>query len=831
MKRPLPLILFAYISGVVAGNYFHLPLAWTLAGILGASSVILIGLVSGRGRVALILSPIIFALFGLLYIGRILHPNFLPHHLIHFAGDRRYHIEGVLYRSPEPMLDRTRLYVRGEKIYLDEGNFPVVGNILLTVNDRESDLRYGDRIRFISKLYLPRPATNPGAFDYRRFLALQEIWVTSYANESSEIVRMAEGKGSAFFHFVERGREKIRIFLDRNASLESRGIIKALILGERGDIGKEVNEKFIISGVNHILSISGLHVALVAAFFFGATRLILKLFPSLLLRLNLNKTSALVAVVPVIFYTFIAGLGVAAVRSTIMTLSFLLALLLDREKDLYDALFVAAFIILIVTPAALFDISFQLSFLSVLAILYLVPRFSEYFSALKIWPEKALEAKQSRWERKALTYFGASLLTSAAAILGTGPLVGFYFNRISLVSFLSNLFLVPLMGFANTLLSLLTALFVFISHPLARLLMALNVFLMDISLALVDFFSRFPMASKRVSTPTIMEVLLLYGMLIFAANIKRWRRAIHGLIGLMGIFLAVQIHEYYAVHHMNELAVTFLDVGQGDAAVIHFPKGKVMVIDGGGTPDGSFDPGERIVAPYLWKMRNKSVDYLINSHAHPDHLQGLLFLLENFEIGKVWNNGEEVEDSPLTEKFIVLANERLQTMGRGEAAQEICGVKVEFLHPPLIREKGQILLENDASLVLRLAYGEVSFLFCGDVESLGEEEILRRSANLQSTVVKVPHHGSKTSSTPKFVESIRPKFAVFTVRGAGRGRLPHPTVLERYESNGAKVYRTDRDGAITFITDGKELRVKTFLGRDRTPIAAREQGEQAAPDK
>jgi competence protein ComEC len=328
-----------------------------------------------------------------------------------------------------------------------------------------------------------------------------------------------------------------------------------------------------------------------------------------------------------------------------------------------------------------------------------------------------------------------------------------------------------------------------------------------------------------------MEALLLYGMLIFAANIKRWRRAIHGLIGLMGIFLAVQIHEYYAVHHMDELAVTFLDVGQGDAAVIHFPKGKVMVIDGGGTPDGSFDPGERIVAPYLWKMKNKSVDYLINSHAHPDHLQGLLFLLENFEIGKVWNNGEEVEDSPLTEKFIMLANERLQTMGRGEAAQEICGVKVEFLHPPLIREKGEILLENDASLVLRLAYGEVSFLFCGDVESWGEEEILRRSADLQSTVIKVPHHGSKTSSTPKFVESIRPEFAVFTVRGGGRGRLPHPTVLERYESNGAKVYRTDRDGAITFITDGKELRVKTFLGKDHTRIAAREQGEQAVPDK
>ena len=814
MKRPLPLILFAYISGIIAGNYFHLPPAWAIAGILGASLAILICLVSGRRRTALALSPVIFVLFGLLYIGRILYPSLSPEHLVHFAGERKYHIEGVLYRPPEPLPDRTRLYVRAEKIYLDEGNFPVAGNILLTVKDRENDLRYGDRVRFISRLYLPRPATNPGAFDYRRFLALQEIWVTSYVNEASEIVRMAEGEGNLLFHLVERGREKIRIFIDGNAPLESRGIIKALVLGERGDIERAVNEKFVISGVNHILSISGLHVALVAAFFFGVTRLILKLFPSLLLHLNLNKTSALVAIVPVIFYTFIAGLGVAAVRSTIMTLSFLLALLLDREKDLYDALFVAAFLILIVTPAALFDISFQLSFLAVLAILYLIPRFREYFSALKTGPEKIPELEPSRWKKKALTYLGASLLTSTAAILGTGPLVVFYFNRLSLVGFLSNLLLVPLMGLANTLLSLLTSLFVFISHPLAQILMTVNVFLLNISLALVDFFSRFPGASKRVTTPTIPEVLLLYGVLIFAANIKRWRRSIYGLIGLAAVFAAVQVYSYYDYHHGNDLTVTFLDVGQGDAAVVRFPGGKVMVIDGGGTPDGSFDPGERIVAPFLWKMKNKSVDYMVNSHPHPDHLQGLIFLLENFTVGQVWNNGEEAENPDIAERFLTLAGDRLRTKGREESTLEVGGVRVEFLHPSLLKERGQSLSSNDASLVLRLTFGGVNFLFPGDVESSAEGEILKTGVILQSTVLKVPHHGSKTSSTQDFLEAVRPQFAVFTVRGGARPRLPNPGVLERYEGMGVKILRSNQHGAITFVTDGKDLRVQTFMGKE-----------------
>jgi competence protein ComEC len=594
MKRPLPLILFAYIAGIIGGSYLSLPPSWALGGILGAGIGLVVCMVGGRRKGGLVFSPAIFLFFGFLFIGRILQPAFPPNHLIHYAGDSKFNIEGLLYRPPERLEDKVRLQVRGEKIYLGEQSFPVEGNLLLTVKDKQGDFRYGDRVRFISRVYLPRPATNPGSFDYRRFLALRGIWVTAYANTAAEVVRTAEKKGNAFFHFVESGREKIGKFIDENASPETRGIIKALVLGDRGDISREIKERFIISGVSHILVISGLHVALVAAFFFGAIRLIFKLFPFLLLRVNLNKASALVAIVPVIFYLFVAGAGVAAVRSTIMVLSFLIALLLDREKDLYDALFVAAFFILLFNPGALFDISFQLSFLSVLALLYFIPRFTEYFSFLKTWPYKSWLEEQPPWRRKLMFYLAGILLTSTAAILGTGPLVVYYFNRISLVGLLSNLILVPLMGFASTLLSLLTALLVFINQPLARILTAVNGFILEVSLGLVDLFSRMPLASKRVATPTIPELLLIYGILILAANLGRWKRALHGLLLLAGIYGGLQAYGYFSIYTSQELKVTFLDVGQGDAAVLQLPRGKVMVIDGGGTPDGSFDPGERI---------------------------------------------------------------------------------------------------------------------------------------------------------------------------------------------------------------------------------------------
>lgn len=808
MKRPLPLILAGYIVGIYAGNFLPFSNSWLLAGILAGCLVLFLLLASGRGKGAVVISPLIFALLGWLFIGKTVHPEFPPNHLVHFADDQRYTLEGVLYQPPEPLPDKTRLYVRGERIISGERQAEVSGNILLTVRDKKADLRYGDRVRFIAKLYLPRPATNPGSFDYRRFLAFQGIRVTGYASQSGEVVRMAEGQGNPFFRFVEKGREKIRAFLDRNAPPESGGIMKALVLGERGDISRELNEKFIVSGVNHILSISGLHVALVAAFFFGLARFFVRLFPPLLLRFDLNKVSALAAIFPVFFYTFVAGTGVAAVRSTLMALSFLLALLLDRQKDLYDALFLAAFLILAAAPAALFDVSFQLSFVAVLAMLYLVPRFAEFGAPLRKW------ADEQPWlKRKIAVYAGASLLTSAAAILGTGPLVGFYFNRISVVGFLANLFLVPLMGLGSTLLSLLTALAVFLSAPLAMILTEGNALLLRLSVGLVDFFSRLPMASYRVATPSLAEILLFYGAIVCAANLKRRPKVIYPLAILIGVFIAVQVYDSRVRKDPDRLEVAFLDVGQGDAAVVHLPGGKVMVIDAGGTPDGSFDPGERIVAPYLWQRKIKRVDFLVSTHFHPDHLQGLFFLLENFEVDRIWVNGDKETDFSSAERFVLTGGERVRSMSREEQAVEVGGTRLEFLHPP--RGKREFW-GNSASLVLRLTYGAHTFLFCGDIEGLAEEEILRRNSDLNSTVLKAPHHGSKTSNTVRFVESARPQYAVFTVRAGGRSRLPNPEILERYAAAGTKILRTDRDGAIFLETNGKNLQVKTYLQTQKT---------------
>lgn len=813
MERPLPLILLAFIFGLAAGHHFSFPGEWIWGGILVVALAFLVSFLSESKKSSLILAPALFFLWGVLFISRVYNPSFPTNHLIHFAGPDKLLIEGVLYQAPERIGEKTRFYVRAEKIYQNEAGWAATGNLLLIAHDQNHNLRYGDRVRFMAKLYLPRGATNPGAFDYKKYLARRGIWVTAYVPQSKEIVRMQAKVGPFFFLFIEECREKIRNFLDENTPLPERGIIKALILGERGDIARELNEKFIISGANHILSISGLHVALVAAFFFGVARGLMGLFPPLLLRWPLNKISALTAVIPVIFYTFIAGSGVAAVRSTIMMLSLLFALIMDRWRDLYDALFLAAFLILVISPGALLEVSFQLSFLAVLAIIYLGPRFMAYFSFLKIWPYKSWVEEMPVWKRKIMFYLLASLVSTTAAILGTAPLVGYHFNRLSIAGFFSNLLLVPLLGLITTLLSLLTAWAVFWAPPLAQVLNYGNVFLVKISLILVDFFSNLSWASFRISTPSAGEMILIYGIIFWAGHLKQGKRSLLFLFVLGGLFFSLQISNYYSIIHNKELKVAFLDVGQGDAAVIFFPQGKVMVIDGGGSPDGNFDPGERIVAPYLWKEKRKKIDYLVNTHPHPDHLQGLLFLLKNFEVGQIWGNGESNREDPWSEEFQQLAGKHFLAMGREEKPLEINGVKIEFLHPPRYLPEKNLFWGNNASLVFRLSFKEVTFLFTGDIEAEAEKEIIGHQDNLATTVLKAPHHGSKTSSTPQFVEKANPTYVVFSVRSGGKYSLPNRVVLERYEKIKAQIFQTNREGAIIFTTEGEKVKVKTFLPR------------------
>jgi competence protein ComEC len=323
----------------------------------------------------------------------------------------------------------------------------------------------------------------------------------------------------------------------------------------------------------------------------------------------------------------------------------------------------------------------------------------------------------------------------------------------------------------------------------------------------VRLFAAVPYASAHVVTPTKIELVLAYAALLAAVCLRGRRRV--ATAAALALAISADVLWWHAERfHPGELRVTFLSVGQGDSAVVEFPGGEVMVVDGGGQGGGSFDVGERVVAPFLWSRRIATVDRLVVTHPQYDHYGGLAHLVENFAPRELWSTGatsESLSYAALLEgarrggvrRREMRAGERLRV---GDA-----DVQVEF--PPLAAGD---LGVNDSSLVLSLSYGGRRVLLTGDIEAPAEARLVRAVSDLRSAVVKVPHHGSASSSTPAFVGAVRPCVAVISAGYGNRYGFPSGRVLGRYAAHASRIMRTDLDGAVEIRIDSSgALRVRT----------------------
>jgi competence protein ComEC len=641
-------------------------------------------------------------------------------------------------------------------------------------------------------------------------LAYKGIWVTGYVKKDTGIATIARGKGNPLLQLIQAWRERIRTVLEKTAPVETRGIIKALILGEREDIAEKVKEEFIIAGVAHVIAISGLHMGIIALVVFLLMKWSLRRSETITLALNIQKISALATIPPLLLYTFIAGARISTIRAAIMIVIYLISILLDRQRNLYNTLAVAALVILLVSPSSLFDVSFQLSFVAVLAILYLVPRFSEILPK----PHPLLLRKPTRYQTL-LGHLKIFMLVSLAAMVGTWPLVAHYFNRMSIVGLLSNLIIVPLAGVV-VIMGLVTSLAALIWLPVTPLLVTLTSAFSRLVLKIVHLFASIPHASHYVVTPTPFEIGLFYLLILYLTNIRRIKRLLPISI-LLFLVIAGDIFYWYAQTHLtNRLKITFIDVGQGDSILVEFPAGKRMLVDGGGFYDDRFDVGKNVVAPVLWRKKIVTLHYLVLTHPHPDHLNGLKFIASSFKVDEFWEYGQEYSSVPYLDLMDILEKRPIRRVTVHDASPPrwVNGVKVEVLNPPrpvMIHGRNPWARTNNRSLVLKITYENHRFLLTGDIEGEAEAQLVQSGKDLRSDVLKVPHHGSQTSSTRRFVEAVKPLHALFTVGFRNVFNLPSPKVLNRYESSGSLISRTDRDGAVMFETDGENLRVTAFF--------------------
>ncbi len=829
--RPLVPLLVAFIAGIVAGT--KVPGYNIGAVVLAAvfTAPIIVGVVKKNG--AIVSPPFLFCVLGYLTIQFWAVPPLPSNHISHYTDSRRFLVSGTVSAMPVMRQHRTKFIIKVETLGEKTATHAVTGKIRVTVMGEVSPLAEGDRVRFSARIRSISNFRNPGGFDYRRYMGFRRIHGTSWVSVEKLVVTHTAPKRH-FFHGFDDFREQIGRLIQTGAKGESRAVLNALIRGDRGDISPGLREAFNRAGIGHLLAISGLHIGIVASVAFFVFKWILSRFTFFLWHAWTRKGAALLTLVPVLIYGMLSGLSPSTQRAVIMVVVFLMSFVFERESDALNTLALAALLIVLVSPPSVFSISFQLSFTAVLAIVYGLSRIPV--------PEPANPGFGYRLFKKGVVFFLVSLL----AILGTLPPVMAYFNQVSLIGLITNCVFIPLIGFGAVPLGLL-AVFV---HPLlpgaAMWIIRIDAWMMDHVIGLVYYFSNLSFAAVKTITPNAVEIGCYYALAwailkyIGDANSKekppfgshttiRSKASMTVAMVAMAILAADAGYWVYQRYQSSELKVTAIDVGQGTASLVEFPKGKVFLVDGGGFSDNAvFDMGARVIAPFLWRKKIQTVDTVVLSHPNSDHLNGLLYIVTHFNVKNIWTNGEAA-DTMGYQKFVDIIRKKNIPMPQFQKlnrAHVVDGVVVKILYPPVDTPgrpgAGQRRKGNDNCLVVKIGYGSVSFLLPGDLTAPAEAELVKIAGEeLKSTVLMAPHHGSRTSSTQRFLDGVDPDIVAVSAGWKNRYHFPHSEVLGRYRQKGIQVYRTDHHGAVRFATDGKTVVVHTEVTDAHGTVSSR----------
>ncbi|RKU36299.1 DNA internalization-related competence protein ComEC/Rec2 [Candidatus Poribacteria bacterium] len=819
--------LIPYLLGIVVGEYTSVLPLWTwLFTLLCLSCAVLLqwGARFQRGKnkwLARLKSKV--TLYALLHLAvfasgilrlDIATPSPIPAHFynapVSFSGQTGY--------QPERGKEWEACYASGTLQLLETGE-TVQAKVLIRFQ-RLVSLRYGNRLTLSGTLRQPQPQRNPGGFDYQAYLSRKAVFGIIYHQGLLEI---GEQSGFPPLRWIEALRLRTEEVIDEAYGIDSLDalLIKGIMLGKRSNLPTDTVETFRNSGNLHVLAVSGLHVGFVATFCYFS----LLTFASILgIRSKhphlTKKVIVLLTIAAVVIYACLVGFRTSVFRAALMASLFLFATVIDRDADIYNLLAFAALILLLLNPTQLWDIGFQLSFVAVTAIVYFVPKMEKPFCRFWEVPDSSADDGSrignisATLGRSALKWLILSYLVTLAALLGTTLIIAFHFFRAYPLGIIVGPFavgfvsLILAFGMASVGAGLVSLL------PLAKLFAGLNHAIIYFFLKLLGLFGDASVVMK-MKPPTfgtfVVYIAVCLGVTHWRLVYKNWRVAT--LIGLSVIAIWVWDGAFHEEGRLLE--VVTLDVGQGDAAVVKFPDGRVMLVDGGiqysyenkkKKRQVEYDAGERVVAPYLDVNGVRELELVVLSHQDIDHGGGLAHILKNFEVKGVLGIAEKANYSETIERLREIAQEE-EILYEFEYAGEIevtPTATLNLLHP--IDAASTNLMDtdtNDDSLVMKLSYGEVDILFTGDIEAKAETRLITSGQDLRAEVLKVPHHGSRTSSTAPFIAGVQPKFALFSLGIRNRYGFPDAGVVARYQRRGCVILRTDEFGAITLKTDGR----------------------------
>jgi competence protein ComEC len=815
---PAVLPALAICAGVVVGVFRPVPNPLPLFVLVMSWAAALLAFVRRRDRVVALAVTLGFMAAGCLLGGRAsadaLRTPLGEFFLECTASSRQPELfallEGRLRRDAAPGPAGISLSVSVDRIEANGSRRMTAGGVLATVRgtlggDRMTEWRAGRRVRFPATLRRPARYLDPGVPDGERMLAWRDT--TLVGSVKSATLIEVTSTGGMVAETAAAARLAARRAIDAGVgrwSARSAAVVAAILIGDRAGLDDEVERRLQEAGTYHVIAISGGNIAILAGLLLGLLRLC---------RIA-ARPAGLLAIVFLSGYAYLVGGGSSVDRATLMAMAYLGARLWDHQTPPVNAAAVAGAAILCVTPLAIVDAGFALTFGATAGIL--------------LGTRPLLDAiGHARWIRAPLLLLAASICAEAMLL----PVSAVVFSRVTFAGLVLNFAAIPLM----TLVQIAAMVTVGLSALGSRVIVMPGYIAHLAVRGLVDsarLIDVLPWLVRRVPSPAPAVVVAYYvGIVVWyfartragcgSGRVSVWRtaRTVAGATTVVaGVCIVAGQPAARPGARVSSLQVTFLDVGQGDAALVRFPNGRTLLVDSGGVAGGNFDIGTRVVVPALWALGLRHLDYLAITHGDPDHLGGAPAVLRDLRPRELWEGTPVPPHEPmkLLRQGADAAGAAWRTLQAGDRVA-FGGAALSVWHPPPPDWERQRVRDDD-SLVLEVVFRQVSVLLTGDIGLEVERNLAPRLAASPVRILKVPHHGSGTSSSAAFLRAARPTVAVIS---AGRGNpYGHPvaSVVQRYRDAGAAIFRTDEDGAITLETDGRTVWIRTFTGRGSATI-------------
>lgn len=827
MRRPLVIISIACVTGIIIGVYLKNSISFIFAVNLMLTLIFIINKIVRFIKIKNIYENIILLSLITLIVAEMSTASFINKYenINDNLNERTISAEAIICGNINETEYSCTVNARITKIstsknnnnvnnYKEYNNSPNNNNdkkynnikIILIVKRNKKDnasnselmkkLEFGTKIKLEGEYSAPEGQRNFKGYSYKEYLMTKEIYGTVKIENSNDVETIKKDQSNFFEKMINKLsnllKRKVEILLPENSA----SLLKGILLGDCTDISSDVKENFKECNLSHMLAVSGAHLSYLII---GINMILNK-------KVFGKRASKIITIFGIIIFMNITNMSPSIERAGISSIICIIASLIHRKPDAINAVAIAMLCTVIKNPLSTLNVGMQLSYAGTLSLLMFANGREKNNSREII--ENSEKGKNIK------KYLVESIKVTLCANILIMPLTIYKFNTISLNFIFANLVAGPLLGL-SLILGLIMLVTSFISLNTAKFISFILNIILIILMKSTKLISQIPYSNITVITPHLISIVIIYTIIFlgyYIAKSPELRKKLKVnkklMIKTIAIVLSITIISVATLNLLEEkkLKLYFVDVGQGDCTYLKTPSGKNILIDGGGNRDKEkYDVGKKVLLPYLLDRRVKKLDYIIVSHFDADHATGVAQILGKIDVSSIILT-RQLEENDIYRHILSIAKEKkikLIYVKEGDVLK-IGGIKISIIHP-----ENKLMINNpmnNNSIVCKVEYNSFSMLLTGDIEMEAEELILRKNINLKADVLKVAHHGSKTSTTGEFLKAINPKVALIGVGKNNNFGHPSNEVIQRLKENGTRIYRTDENGEIS-ITVNKKGRI------------------------